>query len=111
MARLSEVGIPAGKVRTLDDVYTCDQTLSEGLVVDVDHPSVGRGLPGPPLRFDDNTYAGHASNTPPRLGEHNEFVRAWPRTSTMAERLSATELIDRVLDKGSWVSWDTPPPA
>ena len=27
----------------------------------------------------------------------------------MPERLSATELIDLVLDEGSWVSWDTPP--
>ena len=27
----------------------------------------------------------------------------------MAERLSALELIDLVLDEGSWTSWDTPP--
>ena len=27
----------------------------------------------------------------------------------MADRLSATELIDLVLDEGSWSSWDTPP--
>ncbi|HET6627606.1 MAG TPA: carboxyl transferase domain-containing protein [Nocardioidaceae bacterium] len=27
----------------------------------------------------------------------------------MADRLSSTELIDLVLDDGSWVSWDTPP--
>ncbi|HEX5771619.1 MAG TPA: carboxyl transferase domain-containing protein, partial [Nocardioidaceae bacterium] len=27
----------------------------------------------------------------------------------MSDRLSATELIDLVLDEGSWTSWDTPP--
>jgi len=27
----------------------------------------------------------------------------------MSERLSATDLIDLVLDDGSFVSWDTPP--
>ncbi len=27
----------------------------------------------------------------------------------MADRLSATQLIDLVLDEGSWTSWDTPP--
>jgi len=80
LAKLGVAGIPAGKVRTLDDVYTWDQTLSQGLLVEVDHPSVGRvSLPGPPLRFDDNTFAGAREEHlhPPRLGEHNESVRAW----------------------------------
>ena len=80
LAKLSEIGIPAGKVRTLDDVYTWDQTLSQGLLIDVEHPSVGRvSLPGPPLRFDDNEVAGARERhlPPPRLGEHNESVRAW----------------------------------
>jgi crotonobetainyl-CoA:carnitine CoA-transferase CaiB-like acyl-CoA transferase len=80
LGRLAELGIPAGKVRTLDDVYTWDQTISQGLLIDVDHPTVGPvQLPGPPLRFDDNTYAGGREQhlPPPRLGEHNESVQAW----------------------------------
>ncbi|HET6627607.1 MAG TPA: CoA transferase [Nocardioidaceae bacterium] len=80
LARLAEVGIPAGKVRTLDDTYTWDQTRSQGLLIDVEHPTVGPvQLPGPPLRFDDNAYAGAREKhlPPPRLGEHNESVRAW----------------------------------
>src|SRR3954452_18915627 len=53
LARLAELGIPAGKVRTLDDVYAWDQTESQGLLLEVDHPDVGPiTLPGPPLRFD-----------------------------------------------------------
>jgi crotonobetainyl-CoA:carnitine CoA-transferase CaiB-like acyl-CoA transferase len=80
LARLADLGIPAGKVRTLDDVYTWDQTLSQGLLVDVDHPTLGSvQLPGPPLRFDDNTFAGAREThlPPPRLGEHDASVRAW----------------------------------
>ena len=77
LERLSAARVPAGKVRTLDDVYRWEQTLSQGLLIDVDHPSVGTvSLPGPPLRFD-----GQAPReehlAPPRLGEHNESVRAW----------------------------------
>ena len=80
LAKLADAGIPAGKVRTMDDVYTWDQTLSQGLLVDVDHPSVGPvSLPGPALRFDDALFAGGREEhlPPPRLGEHNESVRAW----------------------------------
>jgi crotonobetainyl-CoA:carnitine CoA-transferase CaiB-like acyl-CoA transferase len=80
LERLAELGIPAGKVRTLDDVYAWDQTLSQGLLIDVEHPTLGRvQLPGPPLRFDDNAHAGARTThlPPPRLGEHDESVRAW----------------------------------
>ena len=80
LAKLGEAGIPAGKVRTIDEVYTWDQTLSQGLLVDVDHPTLGTvSLPGPALRFDTNTFAGAREQhlPPPRLGEHNDSVRAW----------------------------------
>ena len=78
--RLAEKGIPAGKVRTLDQVYDWDQTRSQGLLVEVEHPVLGAiQLPGPPLRFDDLPHAGaRAVNlAPPRLGEHDDSVRAW----------------------------------
>jgi crotonobetainyl-CoA:carnitine CoA-transferase CaiB-like acyl-CoA transferase len=80
LARLDEAGVPAGKVRTLDDVFTWDQTRSQGLVVEVDHATAGRiELPGPPIRFDDNAYAGAREHhlPPPTLGQHDEAVRAW----------------------------------
>ena len=80
LGRLAEAGIPAGKVRTLDDVYTWEQTRSQGLLIEVEHPTVGPvELPGPALRFDDNGYAGARERhlPPPRLGEHDEVVRAW----------------------------------
>ena len=80
LGQLAAAGIPAGKVRTLDDVYTWAQTLSQGLVVNVSDPVLGEvRLPGPPVRFGDRPYAGgrekHAP--PPRLGEHTASVLSW----------------------------------
>jgi crotonobetainyl-CoA:carnitine CoA-transferase CaiB-like acyl-CoA transferase len=80
LEQLATAGVPAGKVRTLDDVFGWEQTLSQGLLIDVEHPTAGPvQLPGPPLRFDDNAYAGAREQhlAPPRLGQHNESVRAW----------------------------------
>lgn len=76
---LDEAGVPSGKVRTLDDVYNWEQTRSQGLVLEVEHPRFGTiELPGSPLRFDDNTYSGGrvTHTAPPALGEHNESIRA-----------------------------------
>jgi crotonobetainyl-CoA:carnitine CoA-transferase CaiB-like acyl-CoA transferase len=80
LARLDEAGIPAGKVRTLDEVYQWDQTASQGLLVEVEHPTLGAlTLPGPPLRF----FAGEGETTPrehaapPTLDQHGDAIRAW----------------------------------
>ena len=81
LARLDEVGVPAGKVRTLDEVYSWDQTISQGLLVDVEHATLGPlTLPGPPLRFfgsdgDEVTRRDHLS--PPVLDQHGGSIRAW----------------------------------
>ena len=78
--RLSEVGVPAGQVRTLDHVYEWEQTRSQGLILDIEHPALGPiTIPGPPIRLDDNAFAGGREQHlhPPLLGEHNELVRAW----------------------------------
>ncbi|MFP5253045.1 MAG: CaiB/BaiF CoA transferase family protein [Actinomycetes bacterium] len=80
LSRLDDAGVPAGKVRTLDDVYSWEQTRSQGLLIEVDHPTAGTvTLPGPALRFDDNAHAGgrERHDAPPRLGEHNDAVLAW----------------------------------
>jgi crotonobetainyl-CoA:carnitine CoA-transferase CaiB-like acyl-CoA transferase len=78
---LAEAGVPAGKVRTLDEVYMWEQTLSQGLVIDVDHPTLGTvQLPGPPLRLE--TLAGvpagrQRHSAPPLLGQHDEEILRW----------------------------------
>lgn len=80
LARLAEIGIPAGRVRTMDEVYQWDQVASQHLLLGVDHPVLGEiTLPGSPIRLDDNPFAGGRADhlPPPRLGEHNESVRAW----------------------------------
>jgi hypothetical protein len=48
--------------------------------MDVRHTALGPiTLPGSPLRFDDNTYAGgRATNlAPPLLDEHGAAIREW----------------------------------
>ena len=81
LARLAEVGIPAGKVRTLDEVYEWDQTRSQGLLVDVEHATLGPiTLPGPPLRFfdaDGTEVTRTAHTAPPVLGADGAAVLAW----------------------------------
>ncbi len=78
---LNEVGIPAGKVRSIDEVYTWDQTRSQGLLVDVDHDTLGKiTLPGPPLRFFEPSGTEHTRTThrpPPRLDQHGSAIRWW----------------------------------
>jgi formyl-CoA transferase len=79
--RLAEVGVPAGKVRTMDEVYDWEQTASQGLLIDVEHSVLGRvTLPGPPLRFfgadgAEVTRSSHAA--PPALDEHGAAIREW----------------------------------
>ena len=80
LAALDRCGIPAGKVRALDEVYEWEQTRSQGLVVDVAHPVHGRlALPGPAVRLDDQSYAGGRREhlAPPVLDQHGEEIRAW----------------------------------
>lgn len=81
--RLDQAGVPSGRVRDLREVYEWEQTRSQGLLIDVDHPTLGAlQLPGPPLRFFDSdgaetTPTRHSS--PPLLDEHGTSVRAWLR--------------------------------
>jgi crotonobetainyl-CoA:carnitine CoA-transferase CaiB-like acyl-CoA transferase len=80
LPKLAEVGVPAGEVKTLDQVYAWEQTRSQGLVVDVEHASLGTiSIPGPAIRLDDNTYAGgqEANLAPPTLGQHTAAVLGW----------------------------------
>ena len=88
LVRLDEIGVPAGKVRTIDEVYAWEQTRSQGLLIDVDHATLGRlRLAGPPLRFFDTggrevTRTTHTA--PPTLDGDGAAVRAW-----LAEKATA----------------------
>lgn len=77
---LAGLGVPAGKVRDFAEVYSWEQTLSQGLLIEVEHAALGRvKLPGPPLRFEtagrDTGRAEHLA--PPLLDEHGEAIRDW----------------------------------
>lgn len=76
LARLDAAGIPCGEVRTLDQVYSDEQTRSQGLVLSVEHKTLGPiEIPGPAVRFEQHNRAEHAP--PPTLGAHDETVRSW----------------------------------
>lgn len=81
LALLGEAGVPAGRVRSLDEVFAWEQARSQHLLLGLDHPGLGRiEVPGGPLRYfrpdgTETTRLTHAA--PPRLGEHDDAVRAW----------------------------------
>jgi crotonobetainyl-CoA:carnitine CoA-transferase CaiB-like acyl-CoA transferase len=80
LAKLDDLGIPCGEVRSLDRVYEWDQTKSQGLLMDVEHSSLGKiTIPGPPLRFEGVGEIGHRPDplAPPRLGEHTDSILSW----------------------------------
>ena len=69
-------GVPAGEVRPIDRVYEWDQVLSQGLLLETEHPTLGTiRLPGPALRFDYGGRTKHAA--PPTLGQHTDAILAW----------------------------------
>lgn len=76
----AEAGVPAGSIRTIDEVYEWEQTRQQGLLITVDHPTLGTiELPGPSLQFE--TLAGASTGrrthlAPPRLGEHTAQIKA-----------------------------------
>jgi crotonobetainyl-CoA:carnitine CoA-transferase CaiB-like acyl-CoA transferase len=101
---LEAARIPAGSIRTIDEVYQWPQTRSQGLVIAVEHPVLGRvELPGPVLRFDDEDRTAGAGcaaagapgpepgplpgrhTAPPLLGQHDATVRAWLEEIEAAE--------------------------
>ncbi|WP_329236648.1 CoA transferase [Streptomyces sp. NBC_00111] len=90
--QLADIDIPAGRVRTLDEVYEWEQTRSQGLLVDVEHQSLGKiSLPGSALR----TYTVEADGVetettrvshrpPPVLDADAQAVRDWLDTAAGA---------------------------
>lgn len=73
---LRAAGVPAGRIRTIDEVYGWEQTIAQGLIMDIEHSVLGRiRLPGSPLRFDYSP--GQRNQAPPMLGQHTEEVLRW----------------------------------
>lgn len=80
LEKLGQAGIPAGIVRSLDEVYAWEQVHSQKLALKVQHPLLGEiTLPGAPLRFFDGgrevTRTEHAA--PPLLNQDEAGIRQW----------------------------------
>lgn len=69
IAELVDAGIPAGRIRTVPEVYDWAQVHHLGLVHHVAHATLGDvAVPGGALRYDGTTAA--STLPPPLLGEH-----------------------------------------
>ena len=74
-AALDAAGVPAAPVQTIDKVLSDPQTLARGMVVEQDHPTVGKiRLPNLPFRFSDCDTS--PSGPAPLLGQHNRDIAA-----------------------------------
>jgi formyl-CoA transferase/CoA:oxalate CoA-transferase len=73
LARLLAEGVPAAPINTVDQVLADPQVRLRGMVVDLQHPTLGR-VPtlGPPIRPTGMPEVRPAP--PPALGEHTEAV-------------------------------------
>jgi crotonobetainyl-CoA:carnitine CoA-transferase CaiB-like acyl-CoA transferase len=73
LAALSAAGIPAGRVRTVAEALDGPQVAQGSLLLEVDHPALGRGrYVGSPIRLDGA--GGGSRRPPPGLGEHTREV-------------------------------------
>ncbi|MDX1658659.1 MAG: CoA transferase [Nitriliruptorales bacterium] len=73
MEVLDEAGVPAGRIRSMAEVYAWDQVAHLDLIDRVVHPSLGElRLPGAPLQYSRSSRG--APTPPPRLGEHTQEV-------------------------------------
>ena len=72
---LDAAGVPAAPVQTIDQVLADPQTLARGMVIEQDHPLLGKiKLPNLPIRMSacDTSPRGPA----PLLGQHNREIAA-----------------------------------
>jgi crotonobetainyl-CoA:carnitine CoA-transferase CaiB-like acyl-CoA transferase len=75
--RLDAAGVPAGRVRSLDEVYSSSQIEHLGLIDAVEHPTVGEiRLPGTPISY--GRSGRRPAEAPPVLGQNNQDVFGGP---------------------------------
>mgnify|MGYP000947781823 CR=1 FL=1 len=74
-AQLDAAGVPAAPVQTIDKVLNDPQTAARGMVVEQDHPLLGKiRLPNLPFNFSDCDTS--PSGPAPLLGQHNSEIAA-----------------------------------
>jgi crotonobetainyl-CoA:carnitine CoA-transferase CaiB-like acyl-CoA transferase len=77
--QLVEAGVPAGPINFPDETLTDEHVIARRMIVELEHPLIGivKSI-AVPIRFAENgpTYRRY----PPRLGEHNDEIRALAAT-------------------------------
>jgi crotonobetainyl-CoA:carnitine CoA-transferase CaiB-like acyl-CoA transferase len=74
LIKCDDVRVPAGQVKTIDQVYAGEQVRQQGLVWTAEHSTLGTiELPGSPLRYGRSRV--ELRRAPPTLGEHSAEVR------------------------------------
>jgi formyl-CoA transferase len=74
IAALDAVGVPAGRIRTIPEVYDWDQ-VRENMVLTLPHPTLGDlDVPASPLQLSDSADA--RAEAPPALGADQDSVFA-----------------------------------
>jgi crotonobetainyl-CoA:carnitine CoA-transferase CaiB-like acyl-CoA transferase len=72
---LDAAGVPAAPVQTIDQVLADPQTLARGMVIEQDHPLLGKiKLPNLPIRMSDCDTS--PRGPAPLLGQHNREIAA-----------------------------------
>jgi crotonobetainyl-CoA:carnitine CoA-transferase CaiB-like acyl-CoA transferase len=75
LEQFAGAGIPAGRIKNIDEVLADPQVLHRQMVVEVPHPTAGTvKLLGVPYKFSDTPAS--VRFAPPLLGQHNEEVLA-----------------------------------
>jgi crotonobetainyl-CoA:carnitine CoA-transferase CaiB-like acyl-CoA transferase len=73
LAVLEEAGIPCGRVRSVAEALDGPQVAARGLLLDVEHPRLGRRrFVGSPLHLDDAVRS--SALPPPGLGQHTDEI-------------------------------------
>lgn len=71
--RLRASGVPGGKVRSISEVFSAQETVERNLILEIPDPKLGKvRLVRSPLRFSDTPL--RTPTAPPRLGENTDDV-------------------------------------
>ncbi len=75
LAAFEAAGVPCGRVRSIPEALESPQLAARGLLLDIDHPKLGRGrYVGSPIHLDDADRGD--LRPPPLLGEHTAELLA-----------------------------------
>ena len=104
LARLEEVGVPAGPVNHIDEVFDDPHVRARGMRIEMDYPDAAGGsvaLVASPLKFSATPVS--YRYPPPRLGEHTREILA-------AFAACTPEDITRMMASGVISARDAAPP-